>query len=96
MSEKKDNKPSEDEQNQQPVPLAEILINTAMKYSSERPTTLADMVGHFEVAKIQVYERAMYQLRQQQQADAPPAGPVGDAGTEGTEGASQDEAEDKA
>jgi hypothetical protein len=90
------NKPSDDEQNQQPVPLAEILINTAMKYSNERPTTLADMVGHFEVAKIQVYERAMYQLRQQQQASAPPAGPVGDAGTEGTEGASQDEAEDKA
>lgn len=95
MSEE-NNKPSGDEQNQQPVPLAEILINTAMKFSQDNPTTLAEMVGHFEVSKIQVYERAMYQLRQQQQASAPPAGPAGDAGTEGTEGASQGEAEDKA
>jgi hypothetical protein len=94
MSEE-NNKPSGDEQKQQPVPLAEILINTAMRYSSENQITLADMVGHFEVAKIQVYERAMSQIRQQQ-ASAPPAGPVGDAGTEGTEGVSQDEAEDKA
>jgi ABC-type molybdate transport system substrate-binding protein len=95
MSEE-NNKPSGDEQKQQPVPLAEILINTAMKYSQDNPVTLADMCGHFEVAKIQIYERAMTQARQQLAASAPPAGPAGDAGTEGTEGASRGEAEDKA
>ena len=96
MSEENTNKPSNDEKKDQPAPLCEVLIGTAMQYSSENPMTLAEMVGHFTIGGRQVYDRAIASFRQQQENASPPAGPVGDAGNEGTEGASQDEAEDKA
>lgn len=88
MSEE-NNKPSNDDQ----MPLAEVLIQTAIKATSEQPMMLGELIGHFEVAKMNLYGRV---ITQASQASSPPAGPVGDAGTEGTAGASQDAVEDKA
>lgn len=85
-----DNKPSDDEKKN--VPIAEILISTGIQLAQEKNMSLGELVGHYEIAKIEVYNRITAGAR----AAAQNAGPVGDAGTEGTEGASQAEDEGKA
>ena len=75
MSEE-NNKPSEDEK--KTPPLCDVLIGTAIQYSSENPMSLAEMVGHFNVGARQIYDRAIAGFRQQQesasQTDAPAEG----------------------
>ena len=85
-----DNKPSDDEKKN--VPIAEVLIGTGIQLAQERNMSLGELIGHYEIAKIEVYNRITAGAK----AASQNAGPVGDAGTEGTEGASQVEAEDKA
>jgi predicted histidine transporter YuiF (NhaC family) len=84
------NKPSEDEKKN--VPIAEVLIATGIQLAQEKNMSLGELVGHYEIAKIEVYNRITAGAK----AAAQNSGPVGDVGTEGTAGASQDEDEGKA
>ena len=81
------NKPSDDDK--KIIPIAEILIATGIQLAQERNMSLGELVGHYEIAKIEVYNRITAGAKA---AAAQNPGPVGDVGTEGTEGASQDEA----
>ena len=40
-----------------PLPIAEVLIATGMRLGSEQGLKLGELVGHFEIAKIEVYKR---------------------------------------
>ena len=50
------------------APVAEILISTALKLGEERNLTLGEVIGHVEVAKIEIYGRVTAGARQQEQA----------------------------
>ena len=69
------NKPSDDEQ--KPAPIAEVLIATGLKMAQEQELTLGELVGHFEIAKFEVYGRvtagAKAQAAQQASESVEPA-----------------------
>ena len=44
-------------ENKAPTPIAEVLIATGMQLGSEQGLKLGELVGHFEIAKIEVYKR---------------------------------------
>ena len=68
----KDNKPSEDAKN---VPIAEILIATGLDQANKQNMTLGELVGHYEVAKIEVYNRITAGAKAKaSQTDAPAEG----------------------
>ena len=46
------------------APVAEILISTALKLGEERNLTLGEVIGHVEVAKIEIYGRVTNGARQ--------------------------------
>ena len=50
------------------APVAEILISTALKLGEERNLTLGEVIGHVEVAKIEIYGRVTAGAPQQEQA----------------------------
>lgn len=39
------------------VPIAEVLISTGIQLAQERNMSLGELVGHYEIAKIEVYTR---------------------------------------
>ena len=39
------------------VPIAEVLISTGIQLAQERNMSLGELVGHYEIAKIEVYSR---------------------------------------
>ena len=39
------------------VPIAEVLISTGIQLAQEREMSLGELVGHYEIAKIEVYSR---------------------------------------
>ena len=39
------------------VPIAEVLISTGIQLAQEREMSLGELVGHYEIAKIEVYNR---------------------------------------
>ena len=39
------------------VPIAEVLISTGIQLAQERGMSLGELVGHYEIAKIEVYNR---------------------------------------
>ena len=64
-------KPTKEEQEAEAfknAPVAEILISTALKLGEERNLTLGEVIGHVEVAKIEIYGRVTAGARQQQAA----------------------------
>jgi len=69
------NKPSDDEQ--KTAPIAEVLIATGLKMAQEQELTLGELVGHFEIAKFEVYGRvtagAKAQAAQQASESGEPA-----------------------
>lgn len=46
-----------DKEEKQKAPLAEILIATAVKIGQENNMTLVELIGHFDIAKLEVYNR---------------------------------------
>ena len=83
------NKPSDDakpsEEDIKNMPVAEILIGTGVQLAQERSLTLGELVGHYEVAKIEVYNRISAQARAQASVQSSEQGEGGD--TEKTEAA---------
>lgn len=67
MSEE-NNKPSDDAKN---IPIAEILIATGLDQAQKQNMTLGELVGHYEVAKIEVYNRITAGAKAAAQTDAP-------------------------
>lgn len=65
------NKPSEDAKN---IPIAEILIATGLDQAQKQNMTLGELVGHYEVAKIEVYNRITAGAKAAAQTDAPAEG----------------------
>lgn len=78
------NKPSDDEQ--KPAPIAEVLIATGLKMAQEQELTLGELVGHFEIAKFEVYGRVTAGAKAQAAA-AQTSEPVEGGDTEKTEDA---------
>lgn len=76
------------------APVAEILISTALKLGEERNLTLGEVIGHVEVAKIEIYGRVTAGARQAQEQAASEQAEGGD--TETQEASSPDAGEDKA
>lgn len=72
------NKPSGDDQisteDLKNVPIAEILISTGIQVAQERNMSLGELVGHYEIAKIEVYNRITAQARNASQTGAPAEG----------------------
>ena len=60
----KKKKLSEEEEAYKNAPVAEIIIGTALKLGEERNLTLGELIGHVEVAKIEIYGRVTAQARQ--------------------------------
>ena len=82
------NKPSDDakqpsEEDVKNMPVAEILIGTGVQLAQERSLTLGELVGHYEVAKIEVYNRISAQARAQASVQSSEPSEGGD--TQGTE-----------
>ena len=85
------------ETNEQPTPpIAEVLISTGVQLAQEQNMKLAELVGHFQIATFEVFNRnvAAAQASQDKPADQP-VEPAADADTPGQVVAFQDEAEDK-
>ena len=76
------------------APVAEILISTALKLGEERNLTLGEVIGHVEVAKIEIYGRVTAGARQAQEQAASAQAEGGD--TEKPVAFSPDAGEDKA
>lgn len=66
-SKKMDEAPSQEEAMKN-APIAEIIIATALKLGEERNITLGELVGHLEVAKIEVYGRVTAGAREAAEA----------------------------
>jgi hypothetical protein len=67
-----DNKPSEDEKKN--IPIAEVLIATGIQLAQEKNMSLGELVGHYEVAKIEVYNRITAGAKAAAQTEAPAEG----------------------
>lgn len=67
MTKKKSNKSSEDAKN---IPVAEALISLGLNLANEKNMTLGELIGHYEVAKIEVYNRITEGAQAQAAADA--------------------------
>ena len=84
----------ENKSEQPPAVIAEALIAMGVKMAQEQKMKLAELVGHFQIATLEVFNRnvaAAQAAQAQSQADAPSE----DADTPGQVVAFQDEDEDK-
>jgi len=91
MTKKKNNKPSENAKN---IPVAEALISLGLNLAQEKNMTLGELIGHYEVAKIEVYSRITAGAQAQASSDAEKPGEDADNGE--TVAFSPDAAEGKA
>ena len=73
------------------VPIAEVLISTGIQLAQERNMSLGELVGHYEIAKIEVYNRITAGAKASQ-----PSEPAEDDDKATTEDASPVEVVDKA
>ena len=78
--------------NQKPVVIAEALIQTASELGQQQDMKLVELIGHMEVAKMEVLSRNIKAAEQLAQAAVPAEG--GD--TPAQEASSPDASEDKA
>ena len=69
MSNEKDNKPSADDQKN--VPIAEVLIATGIQLAQEKNMSLGELIGHYEIAKIEVYNRITAGAKAQAASEPP-------------------------
>ena len=73
-------------------PNAEVLIATGIQLAQEQSMKLAELVGHFQIATYEVFNR---NVAAAQQAQNQPVEPSADVGTEQPVAFSPDEGEDK-
>lgn len=77
--------------------IAEVLIATATKLATEQKIKLVELIGHMEIAKIEVFNRNILErkLLSAQQAQSQPDEPAEDDGKGSVVAFSQDEDEGK-
>jgi hypothetical protein len=81
---------TEEKKTEQPVVIAEALINTAVQLGQEQGMRLVELLGHMEIAKLEVFSRNI------QAAAAQAAAPAEGDGKPEQEDASLDGDGDKA
>ena len=85
------------ETNEQPTPpIAEVLISTGVQLAQEQNMKLAELVGHYQIATFEVFNRNVAAAQASQGKPAvQPDEPAGDADTPGQVVAFEGEDEDK-
>lgn len=83
-----------DNNNEKEPLIAEVLIATASKLAQEQGVKLVELMGHMEIAKLEVFNRNVRAA--QQAAENPPAEPAEGDDKQSEEASSQDGDEDKA
>ena len=84
------------EENENPTPpIAEVLISTGVQLAQEQNMKLAELVGHFQIATLEVFTRNVAAAHAAKASSDQPSEPAEGGDTPGQVVAFQDEAEDK-